>query len=147
MLQRKPNIPSPALPFVHIRHCSGIDPPTTHPAQGPGQEPWIPEYVEKFEEPVEEKRARLMYQSRKRGMLENGLLLGSFASKYLGSLTTRSWPSMMLINLPSNDWEIFYWAVGQKETPEDFDNIVMDMLKEHAKNEDRESRVVMPELN
>ena len=52
-----------------------------------------------------------------------------------------------LINLPSNDWEIFYWAVGQKETPEDFDNIVMDMLKEHAKNNDRESRVVMPELN
>merc|ERR1712228_364991 len=124
-------IPSPALPFVHIRHCSGIDPPTTHPAQGPGQEPWIPEYVEKFEEPVEEKRARLMYQSRKRGMLENGLLLGSFASKYLGSF----------------DDEIFYWAVGQKETPEDFDNIVMDMLKEHAKNNDRESRVVMPELN
>ena len=31
-----------------------------------------------------------------------------------------------LINLPSNDWEIYYWAVGQKETPEDFDNIVMD---------------------
>ena len=52
-----------------------------------------------------------------------------------------------LINLPSNDWEIFYWAVGQKETPEDFDNVVMDMLKEHAKNNDRESRVVMPELN
>jgi succinate dehydrogenase flavin-adding protein (antitoxin of CptAB toxin-antitoxin module) len=29
-----------------------------------------------FDEPVEEKRARLLYQSRKRGMLENGLLLG-----------------------------------------------------------------------
>ena len=34
---------------------------------------------------MEEKRARLMYQSRKRGMLENGLLLGSFASKHLAS--------------------------------------------------------------
>ena len=66
-----------------LRNCSGIDPPTTHPAQGPGTEPWIPEYVEKFEEPVEEKRARLIYQSRKRGMLENGLLLGSFASEHL----------------------------------------------------------------
>ena len=55
--------------------------------------------------------------------------------------------SHRLINLPSNDWEIFYWAVGQKETPEDFDNVIMDMLKEHAKNNDRESRVVMPELN
>ena len=52
-----------------------------------------------------------------------------------------------LINLPSNDWEIYVWAVGQKETPEDFDNIVMDMLKQHAKNENRESRIVMPELH
>ena len=42
-----------------------------------------------------------------------------------------------LINLPSNDWEIYVWAVGQKETPEDFDNIVMDMLKHHAKNKNR----------
>ena len=55
--------------------------------------------------------------------------------------------SYRLINLPSNDWEIFYWAVGQKETPEDFDNVIMDMLKEHTKNKDRVSRVVMPELN
>ena len=70
------------------RNCSGkdgIEVPTTHPTQGPGTEPWIPEYVEKFEEPLEEKRARLMYQSRKRGMLENGLLLGSFASKHLAT--------------------------------------------------------------
>ena len=52
-----------------------------------------------------------------------------------------------LINLPSNDWDIYAWAVGQKETPEDFDNIVMDMLKQHAKNENRESRIVMPELH
>jgi len=36
----------------------------------------IPPYVEKSDEPVEQKRSRLMYQSRKRGMLENGLLLG-----------------------------------------------------------------------
>ena len=34
-----------------------------------------------------------------------------------------------LINLPTNDWEIYAWAVGQKETPDYFDNIVMDMLK------------------
>ena len=49
------------------------DPPEHHPES---QEPWIPEYIEKFEEDLEVKRSRLMYQSRKRGMLENGLLLG-----------------------------------------------------------------------
>ena len=49
------------------------DPPEHHPES---KEPWIPEYIEKFEEDIEVKRSRLMYQSRKRGMLENGLLLG-----------------------------------------------------------------------
>jgi succinate dehydrogenase assembly factor 2 len=34
-----------------------------------------------------------------------------------------------LINLPSNDWEIYYWATENKETPEEFNNVVMDMLK------------------
>ncbi len=34
-------------------------------------------HVIKFEEPLDDKRARLVYQSRKRGMLENGLLLGT----------------------------------------------------------------------
>ena len=39
-------------------------------------EPWIPPFIENFNEPIDEKRSRLLYQSRKRGMLENGLLLG-----------------------------------------------------------------------
>ena len=49
------------------------DPPEMFP---PSNEPTIPEFIEKFNEPLEEKRSRLIYQSRKRGMLENGLLLG-----------------------------------------------------------------------
>ena len=49
---------------------------------------WIPPFVEKSDEPVDVKRNRLMYQSRKRGMLENGLLLGSFASRYLSGLSS-----------------------------------------------------------
>ena len=138
------------------------EPPEHQPESN---EPWIPEYIEKFHEPLEDKRSRLMYQSRKRGMLENGLLLGileltlppyihiitpsgSFAKKFLSEMDEEKLVLYdRLINLPSNDWEIYYWAVGQKETPEDFDNIVMDMLKQHAKNEHRESRITMPDLN
>ena len=62
--------PRPAA--LQCRQLS-TEPPEHHP---PSQEPWIPEYMEKFEEPLEDKRNRLVYQSRKRGMLENGLLLG-----------------------------------------------------------------------
>jgi len=80
-------------------------------------------------------------------MLENGLLLGSFADKHLNKFDEEHLVLYdRLINLPSNDWEIFYWATGARETPEDFDNKVMDLLKEHAKNKDREARIRLPDL-
>ena len=80
-------------------------------------------------------------------MLENGLLLGSFANKYLQDFSEEQLVLYdRLINLPSNDWDIFYWATETKETPEEFQNHVMDMLKEHAKNKDRESRIRLPDL-
>lgn len=108
----------------------------------------IPPYVEKSDEPVEQKRSRLTYQSRKRGMLENGLLLGSFASKHLSGMTSDQLSQYdRLINLPSNDWEIYYWVTGAKETPEEFNNDVMNLLKSHAKNADREKRINLPDLN
>lgn len=110
-------------------------------------EPWIPEYTTNPEESVENKRARLLYQSRKRGMLENGLLLGNFASKHLSGMNEHQLSLYdRLINLPSNDWEIYYWATGVKETPAEFDNEVMDLFKAHAKNKQRENRTRLPDL-
>ena len=110
-------------------------------------EPPIPPFIENFNESITDKRARLLYQSRKRGMLENGLLLGSFADKYLDGFNPEQLSLYdRLINLPSNDWEIFYWATGARETPEEFENEVMNLLKDHAKNKDRESRIRLPDL-
>lgn len=37
-------------------------------------------------ETIETTRARLVYQSRKRGTLENDLLLGTFAQEHLGTM-------------------------------------------------------------
>ena len=120
--------------------------PPVH-VDSPADAPTIPEFVEKFNEPIEEKRARLTYQSRKRGMLENGLLLGSFASKHLASFSEEELCLYdRLINLPSNDWEIFYWATQVKPVPEEFDTEVMRMLIEHTKNKDKESRITQPSL-
>ena len=115
--------------------------------EGTGDEPWIPEFETKFEEGSAEKRSRLKYQSRKRGIAENGLLLGTFADKYLDTMSEQD---MMLydrlINLPTNDWDIYYWVTGTKPTPDEFDNVIMDKLKEHANNSDKESRISMPPL-
>ncbi|XP_068988095.1 succinate dehydrogenase assembly factor 2, mitochondrial-like isoform X1 [Bombus flavifrons] len=107
----------------------------------------IPLYEKRSEENKDVKKARLLYQSRKRGMLENGLILSTFAKKYLSSFDDKQLHLYdCLINLPTNDWDIFYWATGAKPTPPEFDNEVMDLLKKHIKNADRQTRIVQPEL-
>ncbi|KAF7988281.1 hypothetical protein HCN44_007813 [Aphidius gifuensis] len=112
-----------------------------------GREPSIPPYVERQGESSDLKRARLVYQSRKRGMLENGLVLSTFAKKYLDTFDDEELKLYdRLINLPSNDWDLFYWAIGVKPTPPEFDNEIMNLLKKHVKNEDRQSRIVQPDL-
>jgi len=46
-------------------------------------------------------------------MLENGLLLSTFAAKYLEQMDDKKLQDYdRLINLPTNDWDIFYWATG-----------------------------------
>lgn len=109
--------------------------------------PPIPEYKEKLNEPLNLKKQRLLYQSRKRGMLENGLLLSTFAAKYLDLLTAEQTALYdKLINVPTNDWDIFYWATNVKPTPPQYDNQIMDMLKKFVKNTDKETRYRQPDL-
>ena len=80
-------------------------------------------------------------------MLENGLILSTFASRYLESMTEdQATLYDRLINLPSNDWDIYYWATGVRETPAEFNNEIMNMLKEHVKNKNKESRFKQPNL-
>lgn len=90
---------------------------------------------------------RLVYQSRKRGMLENGLLLSTFAARYLKDLDKKQTQLYDdLINQPTNDWDIFYWATNVKPTPEEFNNEIMDLLKKHVSNDRREQRLRQPGL-
>lgn len=107
----------------------------------------LPQYPAKLNESLEKRKARLLYQSRKRGMLENDLLLSTFASRYLKQLTPQQTEQYdQLINGVTNDWDIYYWATNVKETPEEYNNEIMDMLKSHTRNEKKESRVRMPNL-
>lgn len=107
----------------------------------------IPEYKEKQNEPLNLRKQRLLYQSRKRGMLENGLLLSTFAAKHLNSFNAEQVALYdKLINLPTNDWDIFYWATKVKETPPQYDNEIMVMLQEHVANKNKEERIRQPDL-
>ncbi|KAH7148590.1 Flavinator of succinate dehydrogenase-domain-containing protein [Dactylonectria macrodidyma] len=60
------------------------------------------------------KRARLVYQSRKRGTLESDLLLSTFASKHLPTLSPALLDQYDLL-LDENDWDIYYWATQKEE--------------------------------
>lgn len=89
-------------------------------------------YDTRANEDLETKRARLKYQSRKRGMLENGVILATFAEKHLHKFDAEHLDQYdRLINLPTNDWDIFYWAIKTKPTPPEFETSVMRLLREH----------------
>ncbi|PQE19114.1 tpr repeat protein [Rutstroemia sp. NJR-2017a BBW] len=60
-------------------------------------------------------RARLLYQSRKRGTLESDLLMSTFADTYLPKMTSSQMAQYDLF-LDENDWDIYYWAT-QEPTP------------------------------
>jgi len=55
------------------------------------------------------KRARLLYQSRKRGILETDLLLSTFADENLGKMSMEQLDAYDRF-LDENDWDIYYWA-------------------------------------
>ncbi|KAL6712754.1 Succinate dehydrogenase assembly factor 2 mitochondrial [Lecanora helva] len=57
-------------------------------------------------------RARLLYQSRKRGTLESDLLLSTFADSNLSRMTPKQLEQFDLF-LDENDWDIYYWATQE----------------------------------
>ena len=51
-----------------------------------------------------------------------------------------------IINKPSNDWDLYYWMTGASPIPDEFNNDVMTMMVEHAKNTRMEVRISQPPL-
>ncbi|KAI0754353.1 DUF339-domain-containing protein [Daedaleopsis nitida] len=128
-------------------------------------DPWLlpntPEHLEKTTSPpdapaptplprpgesVETMRARLVYQSRKRGTLESDLLLSTFAQEQLGRMGAAELHEFdKLMDEP--DWDIYYWATGKKTPPERWvGSSVLEKLREHVKNEGKVVRR-MPDLS
>lgn len=99
------------------------------------------------ESPVK-KRARLIWQSRKRGIKENCLIFGTFADEHLASFSSAQLDLYDdLLNRSDNEWDLYYWMTGSERVPEMFDNEIMDLLKKHCKNEGKEERFEQPTLN
>ncbi|KAG6868301.1 hypothetical protein C0993_005189 [Termitomyces sp. T159_Od127] len=90
-------------------------------------------------------RARLVYQSRKRGTLESDLLLSTFAKENLSSMSEAEMREYDRL-LDEADWDIYYWATGKRTPPERWSTSeILKRLAVHAQNEGKVVRK-MPEL-
>lgn len=101
--------------------------------------------IDRSGEAVETKRARLLWQSRKRGILETDLLLSTFAAKYLEGMDEQA---LVLYDalLDEPDWEIYYYATAKKEPAERFRGTkLLEQLRAHVRNEEKVTRS-MPSL-
>lgn len=135
--------------FIRLRPSALwlLQPVRTH-SEGSGATILSEGFIHRANEDTETQRARLLYQSRKRGMLENDLILSTFAARHLASFNAEQLQQYdRLINLPSNDWDIYYWATGARETPPEFESEVMSLLREHVRNDEREKRFKQPDIS
>lgn len=107
------------------------------------------EPIKRTGETKETKIARLVYQSRKRGILESDLLLSRFAKKYLNTFTEAELEEYdQLLDEP--DWDIYYWATKNYDVtplPDRWkESKILKLLQESAKNHEKEI-LRMPELH
>lgn len=88
-------------PLPHTpQHLSNTETPSDIPPPTPIPRPG---------ESKETLRARLVYQSRKRGTLESDLLLSTFARDHLGQMDETELKEYDKL-LDEPDWDIYYWA-------------------------------------
>lgn len=63
-------------------------------------------------------RARLLYQSKKRGILENDLIIGGFARRHLAEMDGGELKAYdRIINGPHMEWDLFHYCAGKKKPP------------------------------
>lgn len=93
--------------------------------------------IERKGESLANMRKRLVYQSRKRGILETDLLLSRFADKYVDKLDEsllHEYDKFM----DELDWDIYYWVTENYSTsplPKKWENSkILKMLQEESKN-------------
>jgi len=120
--RRKDPWPIPHTP----EHLASTATPTDLPA---------PEPLPRTGESTGTTRARLVYQSRKRGTLESNLLLSTFAQEHLGTMDVAELSEFDKL-MDEADWDTYYWATGKRTPPERWaQSKILEKLRAHAQNE------------
>ncbi|KAG8707856.1 succinate dehydrogenase assembly factor 2 [Ceratobasidium sp. 428] len=106
----------------------------------------LPPPIARPNESLSSLRARLVYQTRKRGTLESDLLLSTFAKEHLpvmSEVELREFDKF----LDEPDWDIYYWAINKRQPPKRWEGTaLLDKLRVHARNEGKVVRS-MPALD
>eukprot|EP00047_Mylnosiga_fluctuans_P005939 m.243744 g.243744 ORF g.243744 m.243744 type:complete len:144 (+) comp14301_c0_seq1:23-454(+) len=99
-------------------------------------------------ESVDAMRARLLFQSRKRGIRENDLIFSTFSRKYLAGMSEaelREYDS--ILNDHDNEWDMFYCLTGKKPLPPYLQqSAVFGKLAKHVANVEKDVRIDAPAL-
>ncbi|KAJ8104292.1 Flavinator of succinate dehydrogenase-domain-containing protein [Lipomyces tetrasporus] len=143
-----------SLPCVATRHLHiGLVRQNEQSANSPSDRPTdiqIEFRIEPLPRPgeiIEHKRARLLYQSRKRGILETDLLLSRFAKTYLDSFNAEQLEEYDRF-LDEYDWDIYYWVTDnpQRTIPEKWQTSeIFKLLKAQVQSQGNEI-LRMPDL-
>uniref|UniRef100_A0A8R1U167 Succinate dehydrogenase assembly factor 2, mitochondrial n=1 Tax=Onchocerca volvulus TaxID=6282 RepID=A0A8R1U167_ONCVO len=92
-------------------------------------------------EKIETKRSRLLYQSKKRGILENDILLGEFADQMLQKMNLKQLMRYdEIINGEYMEWDLYYYISGRKNLPKDLEGcevfqLMLDFVKKRTEEE------------
>ncbi|KAG8991859.1 succinate dehydrogenase assembly factor 2 [Tulasnella sp. 427] len=107
---------------------------------------FMPKPLARDGEDVDTLRARLVYQSRKRGNLEMDLIFSTFAKENLATMSEEELKEFdKLMDEP--DWDTYYWCTRKREPPARWaDSPLLAKLRKHAQNEGRVVRR-MPDLS
>jgi len=104
-------------------------------------------FMREFKDETREIKAkRLLWQSRKRGISENDLLLSTWFKTAEPEMSDEDLDTYSkLINSDVNEWDLFYWISKTKPVPEEYDTKIMRSLQKHCANDKREERFFQPE--
>uniref|UniRef100_A0A0M3IBY6 Succinate dehydrogenase assembly factor 2, mitochondrial n=1 Tax=Ascaris lumbricoides TaxID=6252 RepID=A0A0M3IBY6_ASCLU len=91
--------------------------------------------VERTGEETETLRARLLYQSKKRGILENDIIIGGFAQEALAGMSHEELLEYdSIINGDHMEWDLFYFMSGKKEPPKELqESAIFRRIQEYIK--------------
>lgn len=78
---------------------------------------------------MDDRRRKLNFRAWRRGFREMDLIMGSFADKYLDTMSEQELDEFERL-LAVADWDVFGWLTGTKEIPADQYGPVLKRLKE-----------------